>query len=80
MIITGLVFKSTVMFGTGQEREARTRWKEDAGTRSGIFQIRDSGSSSIIEPGSRNLQPLMAGGKEYELRAALCPAQQLSTH
>jgi hypothetical protein len=68
------------MFGTGQEREARTRWKEDAGTRSGIFQIRDSGSSSIIEPGSRNLQPLMAGGKEYELRAALCPAQQLSTH
>ncbi len=48
----------------GQEREARTRWKEDAGTRSGIFQIRDSGSSSITEPGSRNLQPLMAGGKE----------------
>ena len=56
---------SSVTAGAGQEREARNRWKEDAGTRSGVFQIRDSGSSSIIEPGSRNIQPLMAGGKEY---------------
>jgi hypothetical protein len=54
----------TVTFRAGQEREARNRWKEDAGTRSGVFQIRDSGSSSILEPGSKNLQPLMAGGKE----------------
>jgi hypothetical protein len=56
----------------GQEKEARNRWKEDAGTRSGVFQIRDSGSSSVLEPGSRNLQPLMAGGKEYAPAIPLC--------
>ena len=61
-----VVHCKSVTLCAGQEKEARNRWKEDAGTRSGVFLIRDSGSSSILEPGSRNLQPMMAGGKEYE--------------